>query len=189
MGAVTQILDQLRAGDSSAEERLFPLVYAELRSLADSYFRKIPPGHTLQPTILVHEVFLRLVSTDKAEWKGREHFLAVAAKAMRRLLINHARDRRTQKRGGGWERITLDEALADVETKTIDVLELDETMNRLAALSPRQAQIVELRVFGGMTIEEITQVLGLGATTVKSDWTIARAWLRRELIAAAPHDT
>ena len=189
MGQVTEILVRLNAGDASAAPELLRSVYGELRTMAGSYLRSMQPGHTLQPTMLVHDVFLRLVGAKDVNWGNRAHFLAVAAKAMRRLLIDHARSRRAQKRGGReWRRVTLDEALDAVESKTVDVLALDETMTRLAALSERQAQIVELRVFGGLTIDESAHVLGVGSTTVKSDWLVARAWLRRELTGAAAHD-
>jgi len=172
---------QFRATDASAGARMFPTLYQELRDIADAYFRNAKPGHTLQPTALVHEAFLRLMSAGEVRIKDRAHFLALAAKVMRDLLINHAHRRQTQKRGGDWRRITLDAALDELEANTLDVLVLDETLARLSALSERQARIVELRVFGGMTIEDAAEVLDVGPTTVKSDWLIAKAWLKREL--------
>jgi RNA polymerase sigma factor (TIGR02999 family) len=182
MGSV--ILDersQFSAADASARTSLFPLLYRELRDIADAYFRKAEPGHTLQPTALVHEAFLKLTSAGAVTIKDRAHFLALAAKVMRDLLTNHALGRQTQKRGGDWRRITLDAALDELEANALDVLVLDETLARLSALSERQARIVELRVFGGMTLEEAAEVLDVGLTTVKSDWLIAKAWLKREL--------
>jgi len=181
-GSITQVLARVNAGDESARSKLWSLVYDDLRALASDCFRRHDPTHTLQPTALAHEAYLRLVNPGDGNWKDRAHFLAVAAKAMRQILINYAHSKSAQKRGGGeWRRITLDEALDAVESKTVDVLALDETLTRLAALSERQAHVVELRVFGGLTIEETGHVLNVGPTTVKSDWLVARAWLRHEL--------
>jgi RNA polymerase sigma factor (TIGR02999 family) len=182
MVAISETLARMRAGDVTAAAELFPLLYGELRALADAYFRGGNPGHTLQPTALVHEAFIRLMSASELAIRDRAHFLALAAKVMRDLLINHARDRQAQKRGGGdWRRITLDAALDELEANALDVLVLDETLSRLAVLSERQARIVELRVFGGMTIEEVAEALNVGPTTVKSDWLVAKTWLKREL--------
>jgi RNA polymerase sigma factor (TIGR02999 family) len=182
VGQVTEILARLNAGDDSAAGELFPLVYEELRALADSFFRQFRPGDTMQPTALAHDAYLRLVAATDQQWENRAHFHAVAARAMRQLLLDYARSRRAQKRGGeAWRRVTLDDALASVESQTVDVLVLDETLGRLAVLNERQAQIVEMRVFGGLTIDETAVALGVGPTTVKSDWLIARAWLRREV--------
>jgi RNA polymerase sigma factor (TIGR02999 family) len=180
---VTELLARIDGGDAGAADRLMPLVYDQLRALAAGYFGRQPPGHTLQPTALVHEAFLRLARGQPIRWTGRAHFLAVAARAMRQILINHARDKGAAKRGGGWRRITLDEAATppDRPAPEVDLLVLDEAMERLAGLSPRQAQVVELRYFGGLTIDETAHVMDLGTTTVEDDWHYARAWLRREL--------
>ena len=183
-GQVTNVLAQLSAGDPAAAERLLPLVYEELRALAGHYFKKQRSDHTLQPTALVHEAYLKLVGQERPEWKSRAHFLAVAATAMRQILINHARDKKAAKRGGpDRQRITLDRALAAVESDVVDVIVLDDSISRLAKLSARQARVVELRVFGGLTVEEAAHVLGVGPTTVKTDWQFAKAWLKRELAA------
>lgn len=179
---VTQMLGALVAGDDSAASRLLPLVYEELRSLAGNMMRGERPDHTLQPTALVHEAYVRLVGAGQTDWQGRIHFLAVASRAMRRLLINHARDRHAAKRGGGdWARITLDEVVANAEERVVDVLALDEALERLAVISQRQARLVELRFFGGLSIQEAADALDLSPTTAKADWIIARAWLAREL--------
>ena len=181
---VTGVLAQLSAGDPAASERLLPLVYDELRALAGHYFKKQRSDHTLQPTALVHEAYLKLVGPERPEWQSRAHFLAVAATAMRQILINHARDRKAAKRGGSdRHRITLDRALAAVESDVVDMMDLDDSISRLAAMSERQARVVELRIFGGLTVEETAHVLGIGPTTIKSDWQFAKAWLKRELAA------
>lgn len=179
---VTQILGEMVAGDDSAASRLLPLVYEELRAVAGNLMSAERANHTLQPTALVHEAYIRLAGAGATEWKGRAHFMAVAARAMRRLLINHARDRRAAKRGGGdWSQVTLDEAVALAEERVVDVLVLEEALERLAELSERQAKLVELRFFGGLTLEESAEILGVGLTTVKGEWRIARAWLAQEL--------
>ncbi len=186
---VTQILNALSgagagcAGDERAAARLLPLVYDELRALAGSFFARQTPGHTLQPTALVHEAYLKLTGREGARWEGRAHFFAVAARAMRQILMNHARDKAAAKRGGGWTRITLDEAVTPPGStdRQIDLLALDEAMTTLATLSERQARVIELRFFAGLTIAETAHVLGLGTTTVEDDWQLAKAWLAREL--------
>lgn len=180
---VTRILGQLAAGDSSAAAQLLPLVYDELRALAAHYMQAERAGHTLQPTALVHEAYVRLVGPGALEFSGRQHFIAVAARAMRRLLVNHARDRRARKRGGGgkWERITLDEAFPVGNGQTIDLIDLNDALEALAALNERQARLGELRFFGGLEVAEAAEVLGIGLTTAKRDWTVARAWLTRRL--------
>ena len=179
---VTRILEQLHSGDGSAAARLLPLVYEELRALAGSFMKAERPDHTLQPTALVHEAFVRLVKADDLQCQGRLHFKAVAARAMRRVLINHARDRGAVKRGGpNRTLVTLGDAPAQVENRVVDLLALEEALERLANLSERQARIVELRFFGGLTMEEAAEALGIGPTTAKSEWSIARAWLSREL--------
>lgn len=186
---VTRILLDLSAQGSAAPaatERLFNLVYDELRSIAGAYMRRERAEHTLQATALVHEAFLRLVDQTHIQWQNRAHFMGIAARAMRQILIDHARRKSTEKRGGGWERVTLDEG-ADVGSELgLDVLELDEALSRFAALDDRAARVVELRVFGGMTVEESAHVLGVSPRTVNNDWSVARMWLTRELLGEDP---
>ncbi|MFV2066869.1 MAG: sigma-70 family RNA polymerase sigma factor [Pirellulales bacterium] len=178
---VTECLAALSAGDKSALERLVPMVYDELRQQAASYLRKEGPGHSLQPTALVHEVFLKLADQTRVSWKGRSHFFAVGAQAMRRILVDHARKKKRTKRGGGRQRITFEEGLVVSPRRGEDVLALDDALVKLAALDPRQAQIVEMRFFGGLTVQEVAEVLGVSKRTVEAEWTMIRAWLRREL--------
>ena len=177
---VTLVLKQLQAGDKSAYERLLSVVYDELRSLARSYIKHQNPGHTLEPTALVHEAYLKLVQQDNPNYEGRVHFFAVAAKAMRQLLIDHARKKNAAKRGEGWERITLSEIHND-RTQDIDVLDLDEALTELATLDAQHASIVELRFFGGLTIEETAQELGVSTSTIEREWRAAKAWLSGRL--------
>lgn len=167
--------------DEQAVAELFLLVYDELRTLAQRYLKQEPGGHTLQPTALVHEAFLRLIDQTRVNWQGKMHFYAVCAMAMRRILVDHARARRRGKRGGGWRRMTLDPALAPGEEPDLDVLSVHEALERLAELDDRQARVVELRFFAGMSIEEVAHVLGVSKRTVEGDWTHAKAWLRAEL--------
>jgi RNA polymerase sigma factor (TIGR02999 family) len=176
---VTRLLLDLSNGRSNAADELLPLVYAELRHLAARLLRNERPDHTLQPTALVHEAYLRLVDQRVDTWQNKAHFLGIAAQAMRRILIDHARRRRAAKRGGA--RVTLDDDMAAVTGPSIDVLEVDSALQRLAALDERQSRVVELRFFGGLSVEETAQVLGVGTATVKRDWNVARAWLHREL--------
>ncbi len=188
-GEVTRILQLLGGEDTdAAAAALLPLVYDQLRALAASYFSRQPVGHTLQPTALVHEAYLKLAGGENAQWESRAHFFAVAARAMRQILMNHARDKAAAKRGGGWHKITLDEAVTPPgsASREIDLIALDEALDKLGGLSERQARIIELRYFGGLTIDETAHVLGLGTTTVEDDWHLAKAWLRRELKGAGP---
>lgn len=178
---VTAVLAQLRAGDAQAADKLLPLVYEELRRLAARYMRAESEGHTLQPTALVHEAYLRLVNQADASWQNRAHFFAVAAQAMRNILVDHARGLRAAKRGGGGHKLPLNEA-ADVAFERGEyVVALDEALSRLAAFDPQQGRVVELRFFGGLTIEETAEVLGISPKTVQRDWLMARAWLHREV--------
>ena len=177
----TQLLAELRAGDNRAADRLLPLVYDEFRHLAAGYLRHERPDHTLQPTALVHEAYLKLIDQRRVDWKGRTHFFAVAAEAMRRILIDHARRHKRLKRGGARQRITLDDAVALSPDRDEDLIALDEALERLAGSDPRQAKVVELRFFGGLTVQEAAKVLGVSKRTVEGDWTFARAWLKREL--------
>ncbi len=180
---VTRILGQLADGDSSAATELLPLVYDELRALAAHYMQAERPSHTLQATALVHEAYVRLVGSGSLAFEGRQHFFAVAARAMRRLLVNHARDRAACKRGGGgWERITLDDAFAVGDRQFIDILDLHDALDELATLNERQARLGELRFFGGLEVAEAADALGIGVSTAKRDWMIARAWLTRRLV-------
>lgn len=166
---------------------LMPLVYDELRRLAAGYLRNERPGQTLQATALVHEAFVRLSAERGQPWKNRTHFLAIAALSMRQILVQRARARRAEKRGGDPERITLDDSLiADRSGDGIDVIELDSALERLAAFDAQQAKIVELRYFGGLTVEETAEALDISPATVKRHWTLARAWLRRELADSEP---
>jgi RNA polymerase sigma-70 factor, ECF subfamily len=182
--SVTDLLQAWASGDHSALDELLPLVYEELRGQARRYMRAQPAGHTLQTTALVHEAYLRLVGQSSVEWKGRAHFLGVAAKAMRSILVDHARARNAAKRGGSARAITLDAGGVAGPHASVDVLALDEALGRLAELDSRKSQLVELRFFGGLGIEEAAAVLGISPATVKREWTTARAWLRRELSAA-----
>ena len=177
---VTQILHAMRSGDPNAAEQLLPLMYAELRRLAASYMRRERKDHTLQPTALINEAYLRLAKED-LEWKNREHFIGVAANVMRRVLVDYARAHNAAIRGGGQRRVELDEGLALSEERSKEVLSLDEALGRLARMSPRQARIVELRYFGGLTVEEVGALLSIAPRSVKRDWSLARIWLHNEL--------
>jgi RNA polymerase sigma factor (TIGR02999 family) len=183
---VTQVLEQIRNGDQRAADRLLPLVYDEFRALARHYLAQERANHTLQPTALVHEAYMKLVDQTRVDWQGRSHFFAVAAQAMRRILVDHARSRQREKRGGGRARVVLDEAVALSPQKDEDVIALDEALERLAKLDPRQAKVVELRFFGGLGVEEVAHALGVSKRTVEGDWTFARAWLSRELRGTDP---
>jgi RNA polymerase sigma-70 factor (ECF subfamily) len=178
---VTVVLEQMRKGDKGAADKLLPLVYDEFRALARHYLAQERANHTLQPTALVHEAYMKLVDQTRVDWQGRSHFFAVAAQAMRRILVDHARSRQRDKRGGGRARVVLDEAVALSPQKDEDVLALDEALERLAMLDPRQAKVVELRFFGGLSVDEVAEALSVSKRTVEGDWTFARAWLSREL--------
>jgi RNA polymerase sigma factor (TIGR02999 family) len=170
--------------DHGALDACFPLVYDELRRLAGRYLRAEGEGHTLQPTALVHEAYLRLVGQRNVDWRNRAQFLGIAAEMMRRILVNHAVARRTAKRGGEATRVALDETLRVLEGDDVDLLALDGALQALAEVDARASRVVELRFFGGLGIDETAEVLGVSPATVKRDWTVARAWLRRELHAA-----
>ncbi len=178
---VTQLLETFEPGDRPAGERLFADVYAELRALAALYLHRERNNHTLQPTALVHEAYLKLVGQTRVDCHGRAHFLAIAAKAVRQILVDHARRHRAAKRGGNRHRIALDENLAIESRRDVDLLALDDGLTKLAALDPRQAQMVELRFFGGLSIAEVARVMGTSKRSVEREWTMVRAWLRREL--------
>lgn len=178
---VTVLLSDLAKGDPEAASRLMPLVYEELRRIALRHMRRESTDHTLQATALVHEAYLKLVEQRSVEWQSRAHFFAVASQAMRRILIDHARGSMRDKRGGGQRAIPLDEALVFSPEQSADLLELDVALHRLADFDPRQARIVELRFFGGLSVEEAAAVLGVSPKTVKRDWSVAKAWLHGEL--------
>ena len=178
---VTRILAEASAGDRQAVDRLLPIVYAELRALAQSFLAAERPGHTLQATALVHEAFLRLVDQRDTQWQSRAHFFAIAAQAIRRILVDHARTRNRAKRGGGRSRVPLDEAPPIPADTDVDILALNDALSRLAELSERQARIVELKFFAGMRMKEIAEVMGISVRTAEADWTMAKAWLRREI--------
>jgi RNA polymerase sigma-70 factor, ECF subfamily len=169
-----------RSGDDDALHRLLPLVYEELRRVARSHLRRERPDHTLQTTALINEAYLRLMEQGTSEVRDRSHFVALTSHLMRQILVDHARARLAKKRDGGC-RITLAEDVAVAEPREVDVLAVDEVLSRLAALDPQQAQVVELRYFGGLSVRETSDVLGVSEATVKRDWATARAWLHREI--------
>jgi RNA polymerase sigma factor (TIGR02999 family) len=185
---VTELLIKWRDGDQSALKDLVPLVYGELRRLAHHYLRFERPDHTLQSTALVHEAFLRLVSQEPGNLQNRAHFMAVASQLMRQILVDFARSHRAAKRNQGYT-LSLDEAAVLPQAKDVDLIALDDALHRLARLSERQSRIVELRFFGGLSIDETSHVLGVSRATVERDWTIARAWLHREISGSAKHDS
>ena len=179
--SVTQMLLDWSEGDREALDKLIPIVYSELRLRAARYLRRERPGHTLQTTALIHETYLRLVEQKDVQWQNRAHFFAIAAQLMRRILVDHARQRDAAKRGGADVTLTLDEAMAVFPGRDVNLMALDETLTRLAEIDPRQSRVVELRYFSGLSIEETAEVLGVSPATVKLDWSMAKAWLRREM--------
>ena len=178
---ITQLLNDWRNGDKAAMEKLFPAVYAELHKLAAIYFRRERINHTLQPTALVHEAYLRLVDQSQAAWQNRAHFFGAAAQLMRHLLVDHARSRGAAKRAGGEIRVSLAEDVAITRQRDVDFIALDGALAELAVLDEQQSRIVEMRFFGGLSIEETAAVLEISPTTVKREWNTAKAWLYREL--------
>ena len=178
---VTVLLERWRSGDRAALDLLMPLVYEELRRLARHYLRQERPDHTLQSTALVHEAYVRLVGQDLPEWQSRAHFFGVAARLMRQILVDHARNHQAAKRGGNLPRLTLDESIAGSAPRDWDILALNDALSHLADISPKQSEIVELRFFSGLSIEETSDVLGISPATVKRNWIAARAWLFREM--------
>lgn len=178
---ITQLLTALSTGDGEAIHALLPLVYDELRRRAGNLLRSERADHTLQPTALVHEAFLHLVETERVDWKSRAHFFAVAARSMRRILVDHARARGAAKRGAGGTRISLHQDVALSATLDADVLAVDEALGKLDALNPRHAEIVSMRFFGGLTVEEVAAVMGTPKRTLEAEWSLIRAWIRREL--------
>ncbi|MBX3297413.1 MAG: sigma-70 family RNA polymerase sigma factor [Acidobacteria bacterium] len=182
---ITQLLLAWREGDEGALEQLMPAVYQELRRLARNYMRRQNPDHTLQTTALVNEAFLRLVDSNRVNWQDRNHFFAISAQLMRRVLVDSARKRNSLKRGGDQIMVTLDDRAEVAIEKHEDMIALDEALERLAKLSPRQAQIVEMKYFAGLTEDQVAETLDLSTRTVRRDWNLARAWLYRELKGSA----
>jgi RNA polymerase sigma factor (TIGR02999 family) len=178
---VTRLLLAWGGGDATAFDELMPLIYAELRTLAQRQMQRERSGHTLQATALVHEAYLRLIDQRQVHWQNRAQFFAVAAQVMRRIVVDYARRRRRVKRGGGATHLSLDEAALIVPVQAPQVLALDEALCRLAALDERKSRVVEMRYFGGLSVEEVAVVVGVSENTVISDWALAKAWLRREL--------
>lgn len=177
---VTRLLQNLNEGKSAAVEELIPLVYAELRRLAAFYLKSERQGHTLQPTALVHEAFLKLVEQE-TQWQNRSHFFAMAANLMRRILVDYARGHKAEKRGGEAEKISLEDAFVFVKEKPAQMIALDEALQELAKIDERRSKVVELKFFGGLNNEEIAEVLGVHSNTVLRDWNLARAWLKTQI--------
>lgn len=185
-GEVTHLLFELKQGNKEAQDRLIQLVYDELRRIAAQYLRKEEANHSLQPTVLVHEAYLRLIKLERIDWQTRSHFFAVSAILMRRILVDHARAHQAKKRGEGWDTVTLDPAIFPTRERSPEVLALNEALEKLSRLDARQSKIVELRFFAGMSEEETGHVLGISARTVKRDWRVAKAWLYHELKCNPP---
>ena len=178
---VTLLLLAWSDGDQAALDKLVPLVYEELHRLAHHYISRERPGNTLQTTALAHEAYLRLVDANRVRWQNRNHFFAVAAQTMRHILVDLARARHNLKRGDGAQQVSLDEVMVASPERGVDMFALDEALGRLAALNPRQSQVVELRYFGGLTEEEVGEVINISPRTVRSEWKLAKVWLYREL--------
>ena len=178
---ITQLLQDWREGKKTALDQLTPLVYKELRKLAVSYLRRDRPDHTLQPTALIHEAYIRMVNQDLPDWKSRTHFFGVAANLMRQILVDHARKHHAAKRGAGSKKVTLEDALVFSEEKGSELLLLDEALTQLAVVDPRKARVIELRYFAGLSVNETAEALGISVATTGRDLRMAEAWLRREL--------
>jgi RNA polymerase sigma-70 factor (ECF subfamily) len=178
---VTKLLEDWSSGDQSVPDKLMPLVYDELRRLAHQYMRREKPGHTLQTSALVNEAYVRLVDQSEIQWESRAHFFGIAARLMRQILVDQARRRNFAKRGGGAVRVSLNEATAISQEQSASVVALDDALNNLEKVDPRKSRIIELRFFGGMSIEETAEALKVSPGTVMREWTFARAWLRREM--------
>ena len=179
--AVTQLLRRQAEGDRAALAELFEAVYDELRQIAERYFRREQSDHTLQPTALVHEAYLKLVDQSGIRWNDRAHFFGIAARAMRQILVNHALARKAAKRGGDRQRTPLSQIVVAANSRALDLVTLDEALEKLAQLDERQGRIVELRFFGGLTNKEVAEVLGVSLRTIEGEWSIAKAWLLREI--------
>jgi RNA polymerase sigma factor (TIGR02999 family) len=184
---ISGLLHRWSGGDRAAFEELMPLVYNELRRLANHYIKGERGGHTLQSTALVHEAYLRLVGAQTMQWQGRAHFFAVAAQNMRRILVDHARQHQAGKRGSGARKEPLEEALTVPIQPDLDIAALDESLNSLASFDPRKSRVVELRFFGGLTTGEIAEVLSISPAAVRNDWVVAKAWLYRDLQPGEAH--
>jgi len=184
---VTALLQAWSAGDTAARNEVMNVVYQDLRRRAAAHLRRERPGHTLQPTALVHEAYLRLVDQRRIVWQNRGQFFGVACQMMRRILVDRARAHRTGKRSGQWARVTLDDALRATAPVDVDVLDLDAALTRLAAFDPRKSQLAELRFFGGLSLEEAGETLGISLATAERDWQAARAWLLKELRGERRH--
>ena len=180
---ITRLLNAWQQGDAGARDQVFVLVYKELRRRAAGQLRREREGHTLRPTALVHETYLRLMGQDRVEWQNRAQFFAIASETMRRVLVDHARERKAQKRAGGAVRVALEDDVATVEPREVDLIALDGALDALAAMDARQSRVVEMRFFGGLENEEIAEVLGVSRATVDRDWRFARTWLYRRLAA------
>jgi len=178
---ITSLLRAWSGGDDAAEAKLLPLVYDQLRRQAAHQLRRERPGHSLSPTTVVHELYLRLAGHERAAWVNRAQFFAVASRLIRRVLVDHARERLAAKRAGGWQRVTLVEEVAGTAPRDVDLLALDEALAELAAMDPRRARLVELRYFGGLDLEETAAALEVSTATVSREWQLARAWLHRRL--------
>jgi len=178
---ITLMLKAWSGGDQTAREKLLSAVYDELRQIASQCLRRERPHHTLQSTALVHEAYLKLVNLSEVSWQDRAHFFAVAAQVMRHILVDYARHQGAEKRGGGLEKLSLDEAVSFTSERDLDLLALDEALAQLASFDPQQSQVVELRFFGGLSIEETAAVMGLSTATIKREWTLAKAWLHQRL--------
>ena len=183
---LTSLLRAWSGGDAAAEAKLLPLVYDQLRKQAAHQLRRERPGHSLSPTVVVHELYLRLHEQERAVWTNRTQFFAVASRLIRRVLVDHARERMAQKRAGGWQRVTLAEDVAGMAPREVDLLALDEALAELAAIDPRRARLVELRYFGGLDLDETAAALEVSAATVSREWALARAWLHRRLATSQP---
>jgi RNA polymerase sigma factor (TIGR02999 family) len=178
---VTEMLHDWSNGDREVFDQLVPVVYEELRRQAARYLRRERPGHTLQTTALIHEAYIRLIDQKNVHWQNRAHFFAIAAELMRRILVDHARSHQAAKRGGGDINLPLEEAMIVAEGREVDLVALDEALERLAAIDAQQSRVVELKFFSGLSVEETAEVLGVSPRTVKRDWNVAKAWLRREI--------
>jgi RNA polymerase sigma factor (TIGR02999 family) len=178
---ITLMLKAWSNGDQTAREKLISVVYDELRKIASQYLRRERQHHTLQATALANEAYLKLVDLSEVNWQDRAHFFAVAAQVMRHILVDYARQQGAEKRGGGLQKLTLDEAVSLAGERDLDLLALDEALAQLASFDPQQSQVVELRFFGGLSIEETAAVMGLSTATIKREWTLAKAWLYQKL--------
>lgn len=180
---------QWKGGDRASLDQLIPLVYKELRLIAQRYLRQEKPGHTLQSTALVHEAYMRLVDQSRTDWQNRAHFFGVAATIIRNILVDHARSRQAAKRGGPMPALSLDEAIALPQKRDLELIAVDDALLTLNKFDPQQSRIVELRFFGGLTIEETAEVLGISESTVKRDWILAKTWIGKTLSAASAGET